>query len=88
MKLIKEFLKPDLRKIVIFLILFLISSFLRDFYKGLEVSTKYGFPIMFYHWDYYAKTTEFNFVGFIIDFIFWYLISCLIVFVYDKVRKR
>ena len=85
---IKQFLKPDWRKIVIFVIIFLITSFLRNFYKGLEVSTKYGFPIIFYNWDYYAKTTEFNFVGILVDLIIWYLLSCFIVWIFDKVKKK
>lgn len=86
----KEFLKPDLRKIVVFIILFISSSFIyfnTDFYF-------LGFPMSFY-----VRTPCFGLTcpgwiwGFslqylLVDLVIWYLVSCLIVWIYDKVKKK
>lgn len=55
-----------------------------------------GFPLMFYAYDYeafgppehlYYFPSLYNYYNFIIDVIFWYIISCLIIFIYNKLKK-
>lgn len=85
----KEFLKPDRRKIVIFVILSLLFSFsflpFSLFVVG--VSTYIGFPLTIYYFS--IRTGPiFSFENLILDIIVWYLLSCLIIWIYDKVKKR
>ena len=98
----KEFLKPDLRKILVFVILSLILYFIPidASYESWDVQ---GLPIPAYICYKGEELTPFvSFwlinmpmppCGFIyqfliIDLIFWYLLSCLIVWVYNKVKKK
>jgi hypothetical protein len=84
----KKSLKPDWKKIVLTVILFLIST--RYTYTlGLDAPTSYGFPISVYQlggWP--AGYTGFLYIGIVIDLIFYYLISCLIIWFYDKKSKK
>jgi len=93
---IKKFLKPDWRKIFVFIILFGIS-FLYTYPIGIGISnqnnkiTEYGFPLKFLTCVNDMKTRPLCLCGFpllIFDLIFWYLPSCLIVWIYDKIKKR
>lgn len=87
---LKKFLKPDWRKIVIFLILFMSSSFIIYF------DTKFyfiGFPLAFYYkHPSYGRSPSwiegFSLNYLLLDLILWYLLSCLIVWIYDKVKKK
>ncbi len=97
---LKQFLKPDWRKILIFVILLIISTFIgyneancMSFGGGCTHS--YGFPFTIYsiHQSAYMpsplpKTTHFNPTFIIPNIIIWYLLSCLIIWIYDKFRKR
>jgi hypothetical protein len=132
---LKEFLKPDWRKIVIFLILFILSTTSHIGYNYVESSplpsilTVVGGKestcppdcINFYKinriiWPFYPfysmqkfssspESTVFveyellmnpnsygpdlnGYILLILNSIYWYLISCLIVWVYDKVKKK
>ena len=87
---VKQFLKPDWRKIVIFLVLFVILFYSFDgkypinymyiamggLVDGSLVGLGYGY----------------NWVYFILDVFIWaiisYLFSCLIVWIYDKYKKK
>ena len=96
---LKQFLKPDWRKILLTIIL-IVPSFMIENCIGLclDCGFNYAIPLSFYcsmegpfHFaelssSNYPLTTSLAFS--IIDIIFWYLISCLIVWVYDKFRKR
>jgi len=96
----KEFLKPDWRKIVLTCIFISLSFFyvysplIADAYEEYR-----GLPL--FYWKYFVGTgpiitgmklpepsTEFLYLNLIIDIIFWYLISCIIVWIYDKFKKR
>lgn len=75
---LKQFLKPDWRKIAIWIIIFIVAhthewnGVLEGIY--LQILTNYG-------------TIAFTFVA-IIDALIIYLLSCLVVWIYDKFRKR
>ena len=121
----KEFLKPDWKKIVIFIIFAIISLVLSRFIlksqpisdvdvyvniifvaiflpPTLILSFIQGMIIMSY-----AKSltpsefgelitsgtlspisSAFNVLGWILNVVYWYLLSCLIVWIYDKIKKR
>jgi len=90
----KQFLKPDWRKVVIFFVVsFLLTLFLgvKSPVTPLDISiTKIGFPALFLtiKEGLLGKTYKWNFVNLIINIAIWYLLSCLIIWIYDKVRKR
>jgi len=101
---LKQFLKPDWRKIVIF-VLFFIFIFSLEFiclpkleYKmGRIVEVELYYPCGFlsqiidYEMYFYVLRGEswlFNYFHLFLDLIISYLISCLIVWIYDKVKKK
>ena len=82
---LKQFLKPDWRKIVIFVVLFIFSSFFLPVPSA--ISQNYmGLPFSYLK-GYYGEYSEFDVVSLLLDLIFYYLLSCLIVWIYDKFRK-
>jgi len=122
----KQFLKPDWRKIVIFVILFITTNLFLEGYPHLiftAVNMSYGpwpvkkggYPFTFlfrvsHFLDYplsdYKNASNLFPVGtitiqksstsilglnipqFLIDTIIWYLLSCLIIWIYDKYKKK
>jgi len=103
---VKQFLKPDWKKIsafVIFLILYLIGVFyvfvfmeyvpkpswllVFDVFMMILALPMYIFQILF-------PVMEFEIgiliiiVAYSLLIIYWYLLSCLIVWIYDKVKKK
>ena len=93
----KEFLKPDWIKIVIFVILMGgLNYFIISTTEILDARILVGLPLGFWpKGSFYVQsggpippTVEFSSINFIIDIIFWYLISCVIVFVYRKTKKK
>ncbi len=83
---IKDLLKPSWRKIALTIILFALVLFLSiSYYFGGGFTLGFPFhpigPIM------YNNILETTLI-LIMDLIFWYLISCLIVWSYEKVRKK
>lgn len=117
----KEFLKPDYRKIMIFIALMIITNYLL---KGLSGNTEInmslgpwdrnGYPFVFlYEIQHFlgqpisnTYATSWFPIGTIIiqessvqilglnipllisDIVIWYVISCFIVWIYDKFRKK
>jgi hypothetical protein len=93
----KEFFKPTVGKIILFIVLmgglnYLIISTIHV----LDARILIGLPLGFYpKGSFYCPSTttcvpppvEFSWFNFIFDIIFWYLISCLIIFIYRKVKK-
>ena len=80
---IRKFPKLDWRKIIIFTILFMVSSIF-----ALALSTIYIFcapvvdcPSDMVDWGVFTMLS-------IISFIISYFLSCLIVWIYDKVKKK
>ena len=91
----KQFLKPDWRKIVIFGVLFLLFSLMSYVISGsfTDVLPFIGFPSIFYRFGGmtmvgYYRSSEFYLFNLLFDIIFWYLLPCLIIWIYDKVKKK
>lgn len=86
-----RFLKPNLSKIVLGLLLFAASSFLWRTYTISRISDTFphGFPFQFYlGWGPCPPGEichEFHGLYLVFDLVIWYIISALIV---DRVRKR
>jgi hypothetical protein len=102
---IKQFLKPDWRKIVIFLILLLgltyLINYISKLYYDIYISPYVGvalyniIPILGYPSFYFEEchfesgcVYQFDSLNLLLNFVVWYLLSCLIVWIYDKFRKR
>jgi len=96
----KGILKPDWRKIVIFVILFILLFFISIFPSSITLPTpvgvKGGFATVWkslYSEIFFGYGTiiyRINYMKFpiIINFFVSYLLSCLIVWIYDKIRKK
>jgi hypothetical protein len=102
-QLIKQFLMPNWRKILIAIILMGLSLFfvhsptfpgpdelgrmaIVDFY-----SIGRGLPLPYLIINIgggMAQGFSIFYLGLVIDLIFWYLISCLIIFIYNKLRSK
>ncbi len=78
-----KFLKPTKKKIFIWLGLFFGTGYIMYLFSFTftDVPPFFGFPIPFYLFGGGTLTgvvlSEFDFSFFIIDVIFWYIISCL-----------
>jgi hypothetical protein len=91
---IKQFI--DWRKILIFVILILVTSAIRNlFIVGADIGANYGFPFNFYGYGGgpplspgQAVPSYFDYGALVGNIIVWYIVSFLIVFVYDKVRRK
>jgi len=98
---LKEFFKPTWIKILITIILLLITLFYKwsnhcigDVcrLRGLpipfadEIGGKFYFYILGY--STYYGFSSFFLISLILDIIFWYLISCLIIWIYNKIKNR
>ena len=99
----KQFLKPEWKKIIIFVILLFVAPF--PFIRGesmmciqmvgadcpLSITTDFtfGVPIIF-HQNQFSSATLTNVLPlfFPIHLIYAYILSCVIVWIYDRVRKK
>jgi hypothetical protein len=90
-----QLLIPDLKKIVLTVILMglsLLYLFNPQYVIGSSFTGR-GFPVPFYR---ISSCSDFGgclgsgvlYDYLVIDIIFWYLLSCLIVWIYDKVKKK
>ncbi|MEK6841272.1 MAG: hypothetical protein AABW57_00640 [Nanoarchaeota archaeon] len=93
---IKEFLKPTLGKIILFILLMgVINYFLISTTVVLDARILVGLPFGFYPIGGFMiwpggpspPVVEFSYLNFIIDLIFWYLISCLIIAWYKSSKR-
>jgi len=89
----KQFLRPDWRKIVIFIVLLLISLVIvYDMPVGELLTSFRGLPLpvlFFYNSDWHPIPIWYVLLLFgLIDLIFWYLLSCLIIWIYGKIKKK
>ena len=92
----KQFLKPNRRKIIVGLLFFVLISLSLPTYSF--KAPTYGIPLEFYYVGHNPSSTFcqlppcpepwFNFPNLLIDLVFWYILSCLIVWIYDKFRKK
>ncbi len=99
---VKKFLKPDWRKIVLIVVLFFIATSLTGklnkeidnnplygpigfFMNNRDVYKEWGFPLKWLKIGGGEKIISLSLVG---DLIFWYFISCLLIFVWDKIKNK
>ena len=102
---IKQFLKPDKRKIVVFLLLLFgltcILDYISKLYYDIYISPYVGvalyniIPILGYPSFYFEKCHfesgciyQFDTLNLLLNIVVWYILSCIIVWVYDKAKKR
>jgi hypothetical protein len=92
----KNLFKPTITKIIIFLLLmgglnYWVISSTRVLDARILVGLPLGFwPVgSFMGWPNAStpSTVEFSWVNFIIDVVFWYLVSCGVVALYHKIKK-
>lgn len=94
----KELLKPTLVKIILFLILLVGVNYVvianTIIFDAMVLA---GFPLGFfplggYHLSENGPTPPpaltFSYPNFFLDLIFWYAVSCLLVFIYERLLKR
>jgi len=93
----KEFLKPDWKKIILTLGLFVLFSSISLVYGPIcfEGCINFGFPYIFYSKigvgfsnEVQEFTVHTNYYSMFIDVVIWYLFSCLIFWIYDKFKKK
>lgn len=101
---VKEFLKPCWRKIIIVIVLiFLATSVSGKFNKEVDNNPLYG-PIGFFinnkglykEWGFPLKWLKVGggekiksyYSGLVIDLTFWFLVSCLLIFGWDKIKNK
>lgn len=94
----KEFFKPTIEKIILFLLIFIFFTFLpTGFLKdGLSINpfpeiNDLGLPLSFYHQecsDLGRCANVINYLNLVVDIIFWYLLSCLTILVSSKVKSK
>jgi len=93
----KEFLKLDWRKVLIFVIISMLSILLIEPQRGCcSCCPKWATICIamccpcynFIVWPYFGVKGTMDIFGIFVSVVYWYLISCLIVWVYDKVKKR
>jgi len=99
---IKQFLKPNRKKVVIFIIILILLIIFRGFFNSL-----FDIPILKYliRAPFLLLTFPFYFIGYsspgqpsflaisgliigIVGLIFWWIITCLLFHFYDKLKKR
>jgi hypothetical protein len=90
---LKQFLRPDWRKIVVFIILSLMFVLIKRFplewefigeWKGGSILPEkpiHNLPMV-------AVETIYKPINLILDLIFWYLFSCFVIWICDKVKKK
>jgi len=86
--MIKQFLKPNWRKILLFIILLIFFIGLkRNIRLGDVFFTARGYPLPFQSSN-GAIDNLISYIFLFINLIFWYLISCFIIWIYNKLKKK
>lgn len=99
MKYIKQFLKPNRKKVIIFIIIFILLVVFREFFESniFFLNQLIRAPFLFLTFPFYflilsaSQSALLAIIGLIIGIsglIFWYFISCLIVWIYEKFKKK
>jgi|SRR3972149_7653319 len=100
----KEFLKPDMKKIILFLVLFSLSYFfgVSSYHGILQVVGVCYNPILWLPLaivggscifssggDLISIINQFPYsLGILATLLYWYFLSCLIVWIYNNIRKK
>lgn len=95
----KQILKPKTATIILFIILFILTTFfLQQYYEG--GPTRVGFPLSYYVRESFptqlvpvdSATIQpghfSSYGGLVADIIFWYILSHLIILIYYNFRKN
>lgn len=92
---IKQFLRPNWRKIIVGIILTLISIFfvqrnISPLFITDVFIMEYGFPLawLIKSGGFVGYSFHINYLKLTVDLIFWYFPSCLVVFLWDKVKDK
>ncbi len=100
---IKQFLKPDRRKVILIIVFFFLATGISGVYNkevdnnslygplgffimNSVIFKEYGFPLKWLKVGAGEKITSYSSLA--VDLIFWYLISCLLIFIYDKIKAK
>ncbi|MCX6821528.1 MAG: hypothetical protein NTW30_01990 [Candidatus Aenigmarchaeota archaeon] len=92
--IIKEILKPDWKKLILCILLPSIPSFIASFINAIQIAfifRPFYMTVLFSTGILNLRTfVDYMLAGVatILDLIYIYLLSCLIVWVYDKVKKK
>jgi hypothetical protein len=81
---LKQFFKPNKRNLVIFVILFIISSSVE--YGAVEMNR--GFPFAYIRFFVETSHYEFDIISLLLDAIIYYLLSCSTLWAYDKDKQQ
>ena len=91
----KDFFKVTWARILLTIALALLSSNWIIGYNAINNGPIYGSPLVFYSCIFPVALPEligcgssFNLFYLLFDLIFWYIISCIITFVYNKIRNK
>jgi hypothetical protein len=87
---LKKFLKPDWRKIAIFIILLIISLFSKWCCGGCGTKSAVicrGVPFPYISIFWWGES-KIHFLSVILNIIIFYFLSSLIIWIYDKLRKK
>jgi hypothetical protein len=92
----KKFFKPDWRKIAIFFVLLILTIFSVQACGQITPAFSYNLlfaPFYFYnilnrqYFDFYSNCDT-SYIPLIFSTIYWYLLSCLIIWIYEKTKKK
>ena len=86
----KHFLKLDRKKIVTFIVIIILGFLYRTPpYSSLMILTYIiNLAFMFILYTDFFNTDILIFIGLILIFLYWYLLSCLMTWIYDKLKKK
>lgn len=91
----KEFFRPTWKKIVIFIILTIVFSVVNTERNckvfGGVCPKSYGFPFAVYSLSGAVGEPinyQLNYISIILNIIIWYLVSCLILWIYGKIKSK
>jgi hypothetical protein len=88
---LKEFFKPTTWKIILFVVFFVVSSFIFTLDSRYGAATYIGAPFPYYTSPAALPdqpSASWNFIYLLLDIIIWYLISALIILGINKLRKH
>ncbi len=82
----KRFLKPDLRKKILFVILLVFFGLMSFRPPSITVKFFVGNPVDFLRVT-HELAVQWNFLALGFDMFYWYMIACLVVYIFDKFRE-
>ena len=88
----KDFIEPTTVKVIMTIILIIITYIIAyPFQICVPGPCFKGIPLGFYHSSgggvNFSYGREINYLNLLINFLFWYLASCMIISIYNKIKK-